>query len=153
MNPEFGSRLKDLVFEQNDEVLKGLIRHHVIDVTFLTFKIAESLTACDPVICTRTVIRKADNQTGAAFHGEMNGTAGLDQSAMTTIYTGEAFGSISQNTNLDSLAHTIRSSGTEDIDAAGWIDDGQGFQLLVEQQSVWGKVNTEAMLRQLLHLS
>jgi phage baseplate assembly protein W len=31
MNPEFGSRLKDLVFEQNDEVLKGLIRHHVID--------------------------------------------------------------------------------------------------------------------------
>jgi phage baseplate assembly protein W len=31
MNPEFGSKLKDLVFEQNDEVLKGLIRHHVID--------------------------------------------------------------------------------------------------------------------------
>jgi hypothetical protein len=31
MNPEFGSRLNDLVFEQNDEVLKGLIRHHVID--------------------------------------------------------------------------------------------------------------------------
>ena len=31
MNPEFGSRLKDLVFEQNDEVLKGLIRHYVID--------------------------------------------------------------------------------------------------------------------------
>ncbi len=31
MNPEFGSRLKDLVFEQNDEVLKGLIRHYVND--------------------------------------------------------------------------------------------------------------------------
>ena len=30
MNPEFGSRLKDLVFEQNDAVLKGLVRHHVI---------------------------------------------------------------------------------------------------------------------------
>jgi phage baseplate assembly protein W len=31
MNPEFGSRLNDLVFEQNDEILKGLIRHYVID--------------------------------------------------------------------------------------------------------------------------
>ncbi|MEE9367967.1 MAG: GPW/gp25 family protein [Pontiella sp.] len=31
MNPEFGSKLKDLVFEQNDSVLKGLIRHHVND--------------------------------------------------------------------------------------------------------------------------
>jgi hypothetical protein len=31
MNPEFGSKLNDLVFEQNDEVLKGLIRHYVID--------------------------------------------------------------------------------------------------------------------------
>jgi len=31
MHPEFGSKLKDLVFEQNDSVLKGLIRHHVID--------------------------------------------------------------------------------------------------------------------------
>ena len=31
MNPEFGSRLNDLVFEQNDEVLKGLIRHYMID--------------------------------------------------------------------------------------------------------------------------
>lgn len=31
MNPEFGSRLKDLVFEPNDHVLKGLIRHYVID--------------------------------------------------------------------------------------------------------------------------
>jgi phage baseplate assembly protein W len=31
MNSEFGSRLNDLVFEQNDEVLKGLIRHYVID--------------------------------------------------------------------------------------------------------------------------
>ena len=31
MNPEFGSRLNDLVFEQNDEVLKGLVRHYVID--------------------------------------------------------------------------------------------------------------------------
>ena len=27
MRPEFGSKLKDLVFEPNDEVLKGLIRH------------------------------------------------------------------------------------------------------------------------------
>jgi phage baseplate assembly protein W len=31
MNPEFGSRLHDLVFERSDEVLKGLIRHYVID--------------------------------------------------------------------------------------------------------------------------
>lgn len=31
MNPEFGSRLNELVFEQNDEVLKGMIRHYVID--------------------------------------------------------------------------------------------------------------------------
>ncbi|MBT8342169.1 MAG: GPW/gp25 family protein [Desulfatitalea sp.] len=31
MNPEFGSRLHDLVFEQNDEVLKGLVQHYVID--------------------------------------------------------------------------------------------------------------------------
>lgn len=31
MNPEFGSRLKDLAFEQNDEVLKALARHYVID--------------------------------------------------------------------------------------------------------------------------
>ncbi len=31
MNPEFGSRLNDLVFEQNDEVLQGLVRHYVVD--------------------------------------------------------------------------------------------------------------------------
>ena len=31
MRPEFGSRLKSLVFEANDEVLKGLIRHYVIE--------------------------------------------------------------------------------------------------------------------------
>jgi len=31
MNPEFGSRLNDLVFEQDDEVIKGLIRYYVID--------------------------------------------------------------------------------------------------------------------------
>lgn len=31
MNPEFGSRLKDFVFEPNDSILKGLIRHYVID--------------------------------------------------------------------------------------------------------------------------
>ena len=31
MRPEFGSRLKDLVFEPNDDVLKGLVRHYVID--------------------------------------------------------------------------------------------------------------------------
>ncbi len=31
MNPEFGSRLNDLVFEPIDEVLRGLIRHYVID--------------------------------------------------------------------------------------------------------------------------
>ena len=31
MSPEFGSRLKDLVFKPNDSVLKGLIRHYVID--------------------------------------------------------------------------------------------------------------------------
>ncbi len=31
MRPDFGSRLKDLVFEPNDEVLKGLVRHYVIE--------------------------------------------------------------------------------------------------------------------------
>lgn len=31
MRPEFGSRVKDLVFEQNDAVLKGLLRFHVTD--------------------------------------------------------------------------------------------------------------------------
>jgi len=31
LNPEFGSRLKDLVFEPSGSVLKGLIRHYVID--------------------------------------------------------------------------------------------------------------------------
>jgi phage baseplate assembly protein W len=31
MNPEFGSKLNGLVFEQNDEVLKGLIRYYLID--------------------------------------------------------------------------------------------------------------------------
>ena len=31
LRPEFGSRLKDLVFEANDDVLKELIRHYVID--------------------------------------------------------------------------------------------------------------------------
>ena len=31
MRPEFGSRLKSLVFEANDEVLKGLIRHYIAE--------------------------------------------------------------------------------------------------------------------------
>lgn len=31
MRPEFGSRVKDLVFEQNDAVLKGLLRFHIAD--------------------------------------------------------------------------------------------------------------------------
>lgn len=31
MNPEFGSRVMDLVFEPNDRVLKGLLRHYIID--------------------------------------------------------------------------------------------------------------------------
>ncbi len=31
MRPEFGSRVKDLAFEQNDAVLKGLLRHHITD--------------------------------------------------------------------------------------------------------------------------
>ncbi len=30
MRPEFGSKLKDLVFEPNDQVLKGLIRHYIV---------------------------------------------------------------------------------------------------------------------------
>ena len=29
--PVFGSKVKDLVFEQNDEVLKGLLRYHVVE--------------------------------------------------------------------------------------------------------------------------
>ncbi len=31
MRPEFGSRLRSLVFEANDEVLKGLIRHYIVE--------------------------------------------------------------------------------------------------------------------------
>lgn len=31
LNPEFGSRVKDLVFETNDRVLRGLLRHYIID--------------------------------------------------------------------------------------------------------------------------
>lgn len=31
MNPEFGSHVRDLVFEPNNDVLKGLLRHYVID--------------------------------------------------------------------------------------------------------------------------
>lgn len=31
MRPEFGSRLHELVFAQNDDVLKGLVRYHIID--------------------------------------------------------------------------------------------------------------------------
>lgn len=31
LRPEFGSRVKDLVFEQNDAVLKGLLRFHITD--------------------------------------------------------------------------------------------------------------------------
>lgn len=29
--PDFGSKVKDLVFEQNDAVLKGLLRYHVVE--------------------------------------------------------------------------------------------------------------------------
>ena len=31
MRPDFGSRLPELVFEENDQVLKGLIRHDVVE--------------------------------------------------------------------------------------------------------------------------
>lgn len=31
MRPDFGSRVKDLVFERNDAVLKGLLRFHISD--------------------------------------------------------------------------------------------------------------------------
>jgi phage baseplate assembly protein W len=31
MRPEFGTRLKDLVFEPNDEILKGLVRAYVLE--------------------------------------------------------------------------------------------------------------------------
>lgn len=31
MNPEFGSHVRDLVFEPNDAVLRGLLRHYLID--------------------------------------------------------------------------------------------------------------------------
>ena len=31
MSPEFGSHVKDLVFEPNDRVLRGLLRHYIID--------------------------------------------------------------------------------------------------------------------------
>ena len=31
MSPEFGAHVKDLVFEPNDRVLRGLLRHYIID--------------------------------------------------------------------------------------------------------------------------
>lgn len=31
MNPEFGSHARDLVFEPNDAVLRGLLRHYITD--------------------------------------------------------------------------------------------------------------------------
>ncbi len=31
MNPEFGAHLRDLLFEPNDTVLRGLLRHYIID--------------------------------------------------------------------------------------------------------------------------
>lgn len=31
MDPEFGSRAMDLIFEPNDRVLKGLLRHYITD--------------------------------------------------------------------------------------------------------------------------
>ncbi|OQA24101.1 MAG: Gene 25-like lysozyme [Verrucomicrobia bacterium ADurb.Bin345] len=31
MRPDFGSRVKDLAFEQNDAILKGLLRFHITD--------------------------------------------------------------------------------------------------------------------------
>ena len=31
MRPDFGSKVKDLLFEQNDAVLKGLLRYHIMD--------------------------------------------------------------------------------------------------------------------------
>ena len=31
MSPEFGSHVKDLVFEPNDRVLRGLLRHYIIN--------------------------------------------------------------------------------------------------------------------------
>ncbi|MCE5322365.1 GPW/gp25 family protein [bacterium] len=31
MNPEFGSHVRDLVFEPNNDVLKGLLRHYITD--------------------------------------------------------------------------------------------------------------------------
>ena len=31
MRPEFGARVKDLAFEQNDAVLRGLLRFHITD--------------------------------------------------------------------------------------------------------------------------
>ena len=31
MNPEFGSHTRDMTFEPNDSVLKGLLRHYIMD--------------------------------------------------------------------------------------------------------------------------
>ena len=31
MNPEFGSHVRDLVFEPNGSILRGLLRHYIID--------------------------------------------------------------------------------------------------------------------------
>lgn len=69
MNPEFGSKLKDLVFEQNDSVLKGLIRHHVkeaigrwekrVIVTDVSFEVSSQNTDNHllPVLISYRIIR------------------------------------------------------------------------------------------------
>lgn len=54
MNPEFGAQLRDLVFQPNDHILRGLLRHYIIDaltrwekriqVTDVSFEDSESNT-------------------------------------------------------------------------------------------------------------
>ncbi len=71
MNPEFGSHIRDLVFEPNDSVLKGLLRHYITDaierwekrvyVTDVSFD--ESLEAIDSnTLYVRISYRVIDTQ-------------------------------------------------------------------------------------------
>lgn len=52
MLPDYGSRLHDLVFEGNDAILQGLLRHEVID----------ALTRWEPRIVIDEVVMAADEQ-------------------------------------------------------------------------------------------
>lgn len=71
MNPEFGCRIRELIFEQNAAVLKGLFRHYVIEaierwekrvvVTGVSFDESES-TVCSNGFIARISYRIIQTQ-------------------------------------------------------------------------------------------